>query len=212
MMNTETVNNIVDISVEKKRGRKSKATILQIENKVAENIVIAIENEEKKPKPQRKKKEQKENDVIIEVLPRDIVIEKQVNMVELLVEEDDSKKTSVKKRGRKPKGGKIIQQIIPNNNLKESKPNIILHLKCSSKDLVNNNSSNTNQEIESYSFITKNDLGYELIQSKVNNTEHSIPAANTESVSDSEPNCKMKDIWNKLKELEHNFHEGFDAF
>ena len=206
MMNTETVNNIVDISVEKKRGRKSKATILQIENKVAENIVIAIENEEKKPKPQRKKKEQKENDVIIEVLPRDIVIEKQVNMVELLVEEDDSKKTSVKKRGRKPKGGKIIQQIIPNNNLKESKPNIILHLKCSSKDLVNNNSSNTNQEIESYSFITKNDLGYELIQSKVNNTEHSIPAANTESVSDSEPNCKMKDIWNKLKELEHNLH------
>ena len=45
-----------------------------------------------------------------------------------------------KKRGRKPKGGKIIKKVnekINENNIK--KPNIILQLKCSSKDLENHN-------------------------------------------------------------------------
>ena len=36
-----------------------------------------------------------------------------------------------KKRGRKPNGGKIIQQIEPTTTNQCSKPNIILHLKCS---------------------------------------------------------------------------------
>ncbi len=41
-----------------------------------------------------------------------------------------------KKRGRKPKGGKIIKSINEKINIKEiKKPNIILQLKCSSKDL-----------------------------------------------------------------------------
>ena len=45
-----------------------------------------------------------------------------------------------KKRGRKPKGGKIIEQ--KNLNTKpviNQKPNIILHLKCSSNDYKNSN-------------------------------------------------------------------------
>jgi hypothetical protein len=50
----------------------------------------------------------------------------------------EDNKPIAKKRGRKPKGGKIIQQIVPLNNSKESKPNIILHLKCSIKDLCLN--------------------------------------------------------------------------
>ena len=49
-----------------------------------------------------------------------------------------------KKRGRKPKGGKIIKknQKIQKNEI-ISKPNIILHLKCNSKDLNNLHDFNT---------------------------------------------------------------------
>ena len=48
---------------------------------------------------------------------------------------DEPKKVH-KKRGRKPKGGKIIKKINEKINADElKKPNIILQLKCSSKDL-----------------------------------------------------------------------------
>ena len=40
-----------------------------------------------------------------------------------------------KKRGRKPKGGKIIKQPVNNNNNEPTKPNVILHLKCSLNDV-----------------------------------------------------------------------------
>jgi hypothetical protein len=42
-----------------------------------------------------------------------------------------------KKRGRKPKGGKIINQQNLTETEKVEKPNVILHLKCSLKDLNN---------------------------------------------------------------------------
>jgi len=44
-------------------------------------------------------------------------------------------KNTPKKRGRKPKGGKIIQQNITLENKDNNEPNIILHLKCSLKDI-----------------------------------------------------------------------------
>ena len=48
---------------------------------------------------------------------------------------DEPKKVH-RKRGRKPKGGKIIKKINEKINPDElKKPNIILQLKCSSKDL-----------------------------------------------------------------------------
>ncbi len=61
-----------------------------------------------------------------------------------------------KKRGRKPKGGKIIKKVNEKINQDEiKKPNIILQLKCSSKDLENHNenvfsNSKVNDEIKSY--------------------------------------------------------------
>ena len=42
-----------------------------------------------------------------------------------------------KKRGRKPKGGKIVEKNVILTNKKDSVENIILHLKCSSKDIIN---------------------------------------------------------------------------
>ena len=70
-----------------------------------------------------------------------------------------------KKRGRKPKGGKIITPVEKDNSSTSiQKPNIILHLKCNSKNLNNNNNnsiSNTNynpniESIQSYDYYNNN--------------------------------------------------------
>jgi hypothetical protein len=42
---------------------------------------------------------------------------------------------SLRKRGRKPKGGKLFTKVQENNNIINTTPNIILHLKCSIQDL-----------------------------------------------------------------------------
>ena len=86
-------------------------------------------------------------------------------------------KPPAKKRGRKPKGGKIIIQSQSTILQQEIKPNIILHLKCSIKDLQNSseyNSTFNNKNIESFDFTnSKNELAYEVIntvEKKINNT------------------------------------------
>ena len=56
-----------------------------------------------------------------------------------------------KKRGRKPKGGKIVEKNVILSNKKDSVENIILHLKCSSKDIENEKINNEEEnEIKSY--------------------------------------------------------------
>jgi len=84
-------------------------------------------------------------------------------------ESDVQIKTVGKKRGRKPKGGKIIQQVLPISNIKESKPNIILHLKCSMSDLQNN--LFVENSINGYDFTSyKKELLYEIISNNDNIT------------------------------------------
>ena len=114
--------------------------------------------------------------------------------------------TLKKKRGRKPRGGKIIEQPPPLNLNKESKPNVILHLKCSLKDLVGNGAMNA--DIENFAFSTnKNELSYEI----VNNPhlqeilEDDNDSDNTKSDQEFKGTDK-KEIWRKLKILEHNLH------
>jgi hypothetical protein len=125
-----------------------------------------------------------------------------------------------KKRGRKPKGGKIIQQVINNEPQKEEKPNVILHLKCSMKDLQT--SSQGNNFMESYNFLGgKGDLNYELLGNENVNTMNSYRDNDKGTTSitmldtcydcddyDDDSVCKdsTKEIWKKLKQLEHNLH------
>ena len=47
----------------------------------------------------------------------------------------------IKKRGRKPKGGKLTSRVIDENSSEPIVENIILHLKCSMKDIINDASS-----------------------------------------------------------------------
>lgn len=110
-----------------------------------------------------------------------------------------------KKRGRKPKGGKIVvSNLVGNMPLPEDKPNIILHLKCSSKDLLNNSSANDKLEIESYNFASKNELSYDIINKKEESCSSS--SSHAEVVEEKDTNNNMKDVWTKLKRLEHILH------
>ena len=129
-------------------------------------------------------------------------------------DEKSDEKPPVKKRGRKPKGGKIIQQVVSTEPQKEDKPNIILHLKCSMKDLQN--TTQNNGFIESYNSLgCKNDLTYEVIgneNSSTFNDKNTTTISNLDNEYDVDIDedliCKdvNKEIWKKLKHLEHNLH------
>jgi hypothetical protein len=127
-------------------------------------------------------------------------------------------KPIAKKRGRKPKGGKIIQQVKNVVEVKESKPNIILHLKCYLKDLHNNIFCSNN--INGYDFTcNKNEL-YEVISNNEEvflNTKNCVintndddgyisNGSNDENIYKSNKKSELKDLWRKLKNLQHSLH------
>ena len=136
------------------------------------------------------------------------------NIVIISKPDSANDKPASKKRGRKPKGGKIIQQVLNNVPQQEDKPNVILHLKCSMKDLQN--TTQNNGFIESYNgIIGKNDLTYEVICNENANTFNekntstmSILESEYEVENNDNSTCKdcNKEIWKKLKHLEHNLH------
>jgi len=122
--------------------------------------------------------------------------------------------TVCKKRGRKPKGGKIISNLAVPEIINMVKPNIILHLKCSIKDLSNigeYNSNFTNSNIDPYNFDSVQNE-YEQVCDEAS-CGHSIENIITTTISSgnfaidmSDNAIDTKDIWKKLKILEHNLH------
>ena len=137
---------------------------------------------------------------------------------EEIVADEDLKTPVIKKRGRKPKGGKIIQNVnTSSDNNNNSKPSVILHLKCCLKDLDTNI---MNSNIESYYFSSnKHDLSYEIIDaptltndfpSSSSSVNNNLEKINMEDDDDSYFNKEMetKEVWKKLKQLEHNLHNN----
>jgi hypothetical protein len=129
--------------------------------------------------------------------------------VEDVVEKQEPKEP--KKRGRKPKGGKIVQQVFPLFSVKETKSNVILHLKCSLRDITGANTSLGN--VEPYSF-DNGSFGYEamiltepkaVVQEREREREREREERNEETVeiADYQQN---RDIWRKLKALEQDLH------
>lgn len=192
----------------KKRGRKSKKEIEEAQklsesqSKITlENIVVNIEDNE---------------DTLFETSCIDEILnsDDDINTVKN-TEITNSDKPIAKKRGRKPKGGKIIQHIVPLNNNKETKPNVILHLKCSLKDLSSNNLFGST--LEGYSFSNAN-LTFDVISGENNFNECiNAPAKLSEYEGDLDSTDydielnknkehDIRDIWKKLKVLEHNLH------
>lgn len=193
-VNTETSVDAGKVnSPLKKRGRKSKK---ETQSALEENnIVVMIEE-----------KDDHENEAIND--PENVIM-----VMSTSIEEENICKPSiltdeklvVKKRGRKPKGGKIIQQIVPVVTSKEPKPNVILHLKCSIKDLQNVNLFGSS--IEGFSF--SNGFGEMAVANTGSN--HFIASTEASDTNEMEeddyrPNGDIRDIWRKLKVLEHNLH------
>ena len=235
------VNSIV-VEPKQKRGRKPKnAALLTTENKVLEeapekdnNIIFSIQETKNETTTDNNNENKDINNDNDENKDND---ENEDNVV--LSSTQEEQKPAGKKRGRKPKGGKIIQQVVPLNNNKETKPNVILHLKCSLKDLQSNLSLSTN--IESFNFSSKNDLNYEIIGSNQNNnitnnanqsnnysSNYNCANLNNNNYSNNNNNNNnnndtdidmydedyysknkendIRDVWKKLKVLEHNLH------
>jgi len=216
------MSKVSEEAIKPKRGRRSKKEILASQEK-AKNDAIAL-------------KETDADNTIIFSSESNIQLQISSDLSEKLeqdgnelVEQEESNegenvvvKSPGKKRGRKPKGGKIIQQNLPIIEQKETKPNVILHLKCSMKDLQMSgdyNSNFTSSNIESFAFGgPKNDCFYEIINKpEEDNTIMAPPevigctnisnikSANYNDFQDDE-NCETKEIWRKLKTLEHNLH------
>lgn len=134
-------------------------------------------------------------------------------------EPDEDTKPVAKKRGRKPKGGKIIQQATPLANAVESKPNVILHLKCSIKDL-HSASAGCGADIQSFDLQTSAHLAFDVIDPDATNFDQHVLANNEIATThhkiveneldyDDSKNAKdadTKDVWKKLKVLEHSLH------
>jgi hypothetical protein len=202
--NLEETTNIVT----KKRGRKTKKEIEEAQKnaeKNTENIVVKIEEN----------KLTNNNFLNTSYIDKVIVSEDENNSKNLKISTIDNKPVA-KKRGRKPKGGKIIQQILPLTNVKESKPNVILHLKCSLKDLSSSNLFGLN--LEGYYFSNPNNLSYNIINNEGNLNNFINPLAklseydedmdNIDFDADSVKNKEnvIREVRKKIKILQHNLH------
>jgi len=187
-------------TIPKKRGRKPKKDINE-SNTIIDNItvkVIEVSNNTV-------------HETINTNISADISDEDDVNTVENMVIATATDKPAPKKRGRKPKGGKIIHQTANITNEKEQKPNIILHLKCSFKDLTSNNLSGL--LVEGYSFSNPN-LHFDNITNDTihdyNNEKNSIDYERDNDCLDYDADFKntndIRETWKKLKMLEYNLH------
>ena len=201
-------SNIQTKPAPKKRGRKSKKEIelaLLLQSQNIENINVVVEDNC-----------DVNNNIIASNTFLPTLDESQENNIfneSSNVVITDNEKPPPKKRGRKPKGGKIIQQVVSTNNNIESKPNIILHLKCSSKDLQFN--SENCPDIQSFDIQTNAQLTYEIINTptefsnQTSSTNEIVPIQTKNSEDNFEQddnNIDTKDVWKKLKALEHNLH------
>ena len=204
MSETITIEKIETSTIDgpKKRGRKSKKELaLIMESKFTSS------------------QEGISNSILSDIVTAPVL---EFNVNDTMLTVDESQKPIAKKRGRKPKGGKIVSQILSTSNLNNSIPNVILHLKCSSKDLHHNISTNDTLDIESYTFGTKHDLSFD----EINNTPTILQPQQSqkyeyiadsiekeESVSNKSDvsSVKSKEIWNKLKILEQNLHINHES-
>jgi hypothetical protein len=129
--------------------------------------------------------------------------------------------TETKKRGRRPKGGKIIKQTVEEENKNEKtayKSNIILHLKCSLKDIASHNSFFLANNAEFCCSKSKTNLSYEILDgdgNDLNVDENENEKANVllykKDQNDKEEIISgqmggMKGIWKKIKSLEYNLN------
>ena len=156
---------------------------------------------------------------VVEVV--EVAIVEVVKVVEV-VEVEETKVDDSKKKGRKPKGGKLI--VKPTENIVFEIPlaNIILHLKCSSKDLIEYNTKTNSMATISYNPDVPNIMTYNAIEndnfctygdSKVANnnaynSENNDFVCKVCKIQENDDDVNMKDINTKLKKLKINLYKN----
>ena len=192
------------IPVKPKRGRRSKkdielaaaaaaaATINEVipvasvENVIPPetNIQLDILSEENKNEDNKENEENGKNEIIISAVESETI------------EENEVIKKTARKRGRKPKGGKIVQVANNSDVQVDAKPNVILHLKCSTKDLQSTGYHDSNfstSTIESFHLNnSKNEMYYDVITPTICNSTDTTTTvdttANVNSTNNTNPN------------------------
>ena len=212
--NVENTTNTTN-TVSKKRGRKSKKEIEEAKKKllndtinVTENVVVKMEE------TQLDYQNNNDNSCVDEVL--NFNNNNNDNDNNNITISNSDNKPAAKKRGRKPKGGKIIQQIVSPNKFTETKPNVILHLKCCLKDLSlssNLDGYDLNSCVFSNSkvyhdVINSENVPYTDLKEKLPEYDIDNDNDNTDFDTQTDKNTEndIKVIWKKLKVLQHNLH------
>jgi len=128
--------------------------------------------------------------------------------------ESPSTKPLPKKRGRKPKGGKIIQHNAILKDTIESEPNIILHLKCSNSDILENEDYSLKydpniENIKSFNFDNM-EINNFLLDNKNDITHSNEFKKNNTNDNDTDNCCKTSktELWDKLNQLKVNLHKN----
>ena len=141
------------------------------------------------------------------------------NNIQMSIQEPSS---DVKKRGRKPKGGKIVTKELNHGNVSIPVANVILHLKCSTKELnpVVNDSVISNPldynaeappEIMTYDTIHNANFSSYNMKSPENSAYHKEPDISLTSnlnKSNEEEYVNVKDINTKLKQLKLSLYKN----
>jgi len=131
--------------------------------------------------------------------------------------ETPSTKPPPKKRGRKPKGGKIIQQNTILNDATDSEPNIILHLKCSNDDILENTNYSLKydpniENIKSFNFDNMETNNFLLDNKEDGKMINELKNADNNTSDDNTNNCCNKtcknELWDKLNQLKVNLHKN----
>lgn len=205
---------------------------------MSEKEVVTVNNKnedkevENKPKAKRGRRTKKE---IEEAKLAQEQAEKQKSENVILVMENQEK-PAPKKRGRKPKGGKIVSEQEEKPVVINTKPNIILHLKCFLSDLdsignheqdfshVNVNSYDENglpyhaitgsssmNNFSNYQQVLKeSDTEANILHTTINDNISNISDENIKIQNQQEcsnnETVSMKETWKKIKNLEQILH------
>lgn len=154
----------------------------------------------------------------------------QENVILVAEESEKTEQPVARKRGRKPKGGKVVAVTSTSNDDNTPKVNVILHLKCSLKDLQNNHHGKSMEPYDAmgtaYGSVNMEQVSrpghmsmsqsFPIAGTPINEIDTQPTNANpmceaeADDASDSPSQCiEQKDIQAKLKQLETQLHYNF---
>jgi len=137
----------------------------------------------------------------MEIVPEKKKRGRKAKIVSEIIENNENNEPIIKfpkKRGRKPKGGKVVAYQPNSEPTSNSKINIILHLKCNTNDLKNNDLNDCLLENYQFSESKLNDLNFTTYNNTPENPENSENPENPE-----EENLENPKTFHQIQMLYH---------